>query len=140
MGMYDYVRCDYMLTPEFSGECQTKDINGDIGGTMSTYYIDPAGRLWYIDYYGTTEYVLDNTKPKPWPYVRLQTGKRGKVKFMSNFTNYLTIYPSSPKGSWKLWTEARLHIVQGKIQTFKIIKRENYVKGYDRFQSYIGGY
>ena len=79
MGMFDEVRCDYPIPDNDYELFQTKDIAGDIGGTGSLYYIDPAGLVWYVDYYGCCEWVQDSTQPKPWPYKRLQTGKHGRV-------------------------------------------------------------
>ena len=121
MGMFDYVRCDYPITSDFVDECQTKDIEGDIGGTMSTYYIDPAGNLWYVDYYGTTDYKYNRNSPSIFDmWERIPTGKHGKVKHLSRYTNYMIIYPSRHEGSWQTWPEARLHIVQGKVQSFTL--------------------
>ena len=38
MGMFDYVRSSMYLGREFTGECQTKDIDQYGGGTMSVSY------------------------------------------------------------------------------------------------------
>ena len=43
MGMFDYVRSSYPLGEHFSGNCQTKDIEDGIGGTMTQYWIAPDG-------------------------------------------------------------------------------------------------
>jgi len=130
MGMFDYVRCDYPLTPDFVGECQTKDICGDIGGTMSEYYIDPGGGFWYIDYYGTYDYVI---KEKSGGSIvdlfrreRIRTGKHGKVRPLFGYTNYLIIYPTQHEGSWQTCPEARLHIVEGRVLSFTIKSRGNH--------------
>ena len=49
MGMFDFVRSSYRLGPTFTDVvCQTKDIERTLGGTMSNYWIDPSGQLWYI--------------------------------------------------------------------------------------------
>ena len=118
MGMFDEVRCDYPIPDNDYELFQTKDIAGDIGGTGSLYYIDPAGLVWYIDYYGCCEWVQDSTQPKPWPYKRLQTGKHGRVKHLSTMTKYLTIYPTMFRGFWKDIPKYRLHIVNGKVQSY----------------------
>ena len=119
MGMFDTVRCDYPIAPEFEGECQTKEIDKWIGGTMTLYYIDPAGHLFEVDTRGTTEWVRDPTKEKPWPYRRLQTGRHGKVRPLTGFTDYVTIYPAQRDA----WLEARLHIINGKVQSFTLLNR-----------------
>ena len=119
MGMYDTVRCDYPIAPEFKGECQTKEIDRWIGGTMTLYYIDPAGHLYEVDTRGTTEWVRDPTKEKPWPYRRLQTGKHGRVRPLTGFTDYVTIYPAQRD----VWQEARLHIINGKVQSLTLLDR-----------------
>ena len=126
MGMFDYVRCDYPVTPEINQhECQTKDMD-EFGGTMSHYYIDPSGHVWLIDYRGTTEWVRDPTKPKPWPYVRLQPGKKGKVTPVY-ITDYVSIYPSNSGSS--IWGPiARLHIVNGRVQSFTLTRRDDNVR------------
>ena len=136
--MFDYVRCDYPITPEFVGECQTKDIDGDIGGTMSDYYIDPKGRLWYIDHYGTIDYVFDeNATTILGKWKRIPTGQHGKVRPMFGYTSYLIIYPAKHKGSWETWPEARLHIVEGQVLSFTLTQKGNrYDRRNDRFQPY----
>ena len=54
MGMFDYFRSSYDLTPQFTNTiCQTKDIEDGIGGTMTDYWLDPNGQLWYPTYHNT---------------------------------------------------------------------------------------
>ena len=136
--MFDYVRCDYPITPDFIGECQTKDIEGDIGGTMSTYYIDPVGHLWYVDYWGTTDYKLNKDAAGIFDmWERVPTGKHGKVRNLFGYTNYLIIYPAQHEGSWDSWPEARLHIVEGQVQSFTLNTKGNrHARWNDRFQPY----
>ena len=51
MGMFDYFRSSYDLGEQFTNVvCQTKDIEEGIGGTMTDYWLDPAGQLWYPSY------------------------------------------------------------------------------------------
>ena len=46
MGMFDYFRSSYDLGPHCTEvECQTKDMEDGLGGTMSQYWLDPAGYL-----------------------------------------------------------------------------------------------
>jgi len=128
MGMFDTVRCDYEIAPGITGvECQTKDIMSDLGGTLSEYYIDPAGKMWYIDYHGT--YELEPRDNTIFRMKRVSTGQHGKVKPMFGFTSYLTIYPV---GSSNHWLKARLHIVGGQVQSFTV----NTEKVNDGFRNY----
>ena len=118
MGMFDYVRCDYPITPDFVGECQTKEMSSWGGGGMDLYYIDPVGVVWRIDYFGTHDLV--STERIPWEWEA--TGEHGKVR-PHDVTDYVTIYPSRHEGSWETWPEARLHIVQGKVQSYTLISK-----------------
>ena len=130
----DEVRCDYPISPEVNDTvCQTKSIQGDIGGSGNLYYIDPAGYLYYIDYYGTTEWVRDPTKPRPQPYVRLQTGKHGKVQPMTRFTSILKLIPSQYQGSWEDYPEYWLSIVQGKVQSHTVKPLEAHEHRHHRY-------
>lgn len=57
MGMFDYLKRSYDLGPQFTNvECQTKDIEDGIGGTMTAYWLDPAGQLWRPNYIGTNTF------------------------------------------------------------------------------------
>ena len=117
MGMFDTVRCDYPIGPAFEGECQSKEFDKFVGGTMSFYYIDPHGYLFDVDTRGTWEWVRNPLGPRPWPYTKIQTGRKGRLRALTHYTDYVTIYPSHWDGSWTDWPEARLHIVNGKIQS-----------------------
>lgn len=46
MSYYDTVRSSYDLGPGFKKELHTKDLDND----CSTYWIDPNGCLYYLDY------------------------------------------------------------------------------------------
>jgi hypothetical protein len=54
--MYDIITSSYTLGSGFHRELQTKDLNC----LMSTYWIDPAGQLFEIDYSFTQDIELDN--------------------------------------------------------------------------------
>ena len=121
--MFDHVRCDYSLGDDTFRTCQTKSIEPDFGGTLDLYYIDPAGWLWEIDYSGTSDYRLASRKNNEYSipawFRRIPTGKHGKVK-VKNITNYVIIYPTDYEGPWEDWPEARLHIVNGKVQSYAL--------------------
>ena len=95
MGMFDYVKSSYPLGENFSGQCQTKDIESFLGGTMTQYWISPSGQLYMIDYSYTADFE-ENPNPDPkrpwinWHWV--PNGNRGKVSPMS-LTKSNTIYP-----------------------------------------------
>ena len=59
--MMDFFRSSYDLGEQFTDvELQTKDIEDyGIGGTMSQYWLDPHGYLYYIDYSHTADFVVE---------------------------------------------------------------------------------
>ena len=58
MGLFDYVRSSYNLGEQFTNvELYTKEIEDDIGGTMSHYWLDTKGYLYFIDYSHTADFV-----------------------------------------------------------------------------------
>ena len=127
MGMFDYVRSSYDLGPDFTNvECQTKDIEGDIGGTMSQYWIDPDGRLCLIDYSHTADFVEykegDEGYNEKCLWANFQwvpNGLHGKVKAWG-ITKYIEIYPSQWSGGWEGWPTCRLHFRNGMLQDYEI--------------------
>ena len=58
MGMFDWVKSSYLLPEPFMGTNQCKDIEDGYGGTMTHYWIDPEGYLWYGDYRKTSTFEL----------------------------------------------------------------------------------
>ena len=56
--MFDYLKSSYDIGPQFTNvELHTKDIEEyGIGGTMTHYYLDKSGILWYGDYKGTSTF------------------------------------------------------------------------------------
>lgn len=122
MGMFDTVRCDYPIAPEFyKVECQTKDIDKIYGGFMDYYYIDPSGRVWVTDYGGVSKYEVNPGGGLLGMFKRVPTGKHGKLKPV-DITTYISIYPVNYDGSYKDIPEARLHIVDGIVISTKILK------------------
>jgi hypothetical protein len=129
MGLYDCVRSSYNLGEHFTETiCQTKTIEDDYGGTMTDYWIDPAGRLWYPEYKDTHDFVyIDEGNPEYNPdkkfmnFKWVPTGKRGKV-IHHKITKYIEIYPHQWKGAWEDWPTIRLHFVDGILKDFKVLK------------------
>ncbi len=65
--MFDYIRSSYDLGPKFTNvEMQTKDIEEyGISGTMTHFWIDPAGYLWCPDYKGTNTFeIIEEDDPR----------------------------------------------------------------------------
>jgi len=126
MGMFDYFRSSYNLGDQFTNVvCQTKDIEDGIGGTMTDYWLDPAGQLWYPDYKGTTtfeEIPKDDPRYNPkilfFNYEWIPTGARGK--YVPYFiTKYIEIHPENWKGKWEDWPRLKLHFRYGKLQDYE---------------------
>ena len=119
MGMFDYVMCSSDIGELTNEECQTKEIDR-FGGTMSFYWIDPSGALWYVDYSGTTDFVLDDDETTPiWRRLKtISNGNKGKVT-RYQLTDYVEIYRSrsSPDGVLDL-SRCRLHFVDGILQSY----------------------
>lgn len=126
MGMFDYVRSSYDLGPQFTNiVCQTKDID-DMGGTMTDYWIDPSGRLWYSDYRDTHTFEIiekDDVRydsDRKWKNFHwMPTGKRGCLR-AHRITKYVKIYPERwSKGSWEDWPTCQLHFKDGILVEYK---------------------
>ena len=130
MGMFDYVRSSYPLGEEFSGVCQTKDIEEGIGGTMSQYWISPDGQLYLIDYSHTADFVELKEGDEGYQEGRLSmlnfkwisNGTHGRVR-PTNLTKYITVYPEQWDGEWEDWPECRIHFKHGKLQDFEILTK-----------------
>ena len=125
MGMFDYVRCSKDIGELTDVECQTKDIDPWMGGTMTFYWIDPAGAIWYADYTGTSDFVESNEPDlRPWERIKaVSNGNHGKF-LRHNITDYVTIYryDSSPDGLSES-VECRLHFIDGILQDYNYINK-----------------
>ena len=122
MGMFDYFKSSYDIGALTDIECQTKDMDF-YGGTMSFYWLDPAGLLWSSDYSGTHSVKFNEGKNLP-PWKSLQyipTGVRGRV-YRVYTTNYVRVYSSKthPDGLVDI-TECRIHLRDGILQDFTYI-------------------
>lgn len=126
--MFDYLRSSYDLGEKFTNvECQTKSIEEYHDGTMTYYWIDPSGYLWYGDYIGTSVYSeikkddpRYNHKVPFLNYEWIPTGHHGKYR-VHPITKYVTIYPSSWHILHKERPECRLHFKMGKLQDFEYL-------------------
>ena len=129
MGMFDYIRSSYPLGEHFSGNCQTKDIEDGIGGTMSQYWISPDGQLYLVDYSHTADFVElkegDEGYSDKMAFLNFRwvpNGTHGKVRPW-NITKYVLIYPENWEGNWEDWPVCRIHFVDGKIKNYQNLTR-----------------
>ena len=114
MGMFDEVRssCQGLV-----GTFQTKDLSS----ALWTYYLDPAGRLWSIDYTGTSTMHINEEA----------TSFLGRIKFVGN-GNHGKVEPfyitgelnmcrtqTAPDGLQELY-QYTLQFVDGVLQSFRI--------------------
>ena len=126
MGMYDYFRSSYDLGPHCTEiECQTKDIDDFGGGTMSQYWLDPAGYLYFIDYTGTQDYYFREDRDVLYhlPLMEIKpNGNKGKVT-PCLITKYIEIYPSKLDISFTEIPTLRLNIKYGRLMEYDDITR-----------------
>lgn len=123
MGMFDYLRSSYDLGETFTNVvCQTKDIEEGIGGTMTDYWLDPAGRLWCPQYHGTHTFEEipedDERYSEKLRFLNFEwipTGKHGVYK-PHEITKYIEIHLANWKGDWESWPRLRLHFRYGILQ------------------------
>ena len=131
MGMFDYFRSSYDLGEQFTNVvCQTKDIEDGIGGTMTDYWLDPAGQLWYPNYSGTSTFeIIEEDDPRYDPNKKflnfewVPTGQRGKYQPYS-ITKYIEVHPSNWKGAWEYCPQLRLHFKNGVLQDYEDVTRK----------------
>jgi hypothetical protein len=127
MGMFDYVRSSYDLGEQFTEvELQTKDIEDyGIGGTMSDYWLDPHGYLYFIDYSQTSDFVElkegddgYNDEKLFLNFRWIPNGKKGKVRPWM-ITKYIEVYPAKWDGEWEDWPRCRIHFKYGRLMDFE---------------------
>ena len=130
MGMFDWVRSSYNLGPDFTNvELQTKDIEEGYSGTMTHFWIDPAGYLWCPDYIGTNTFeIIEKDDPRYNPkhlflnYEWIPTGQRGKYR-VHPLTKYVEVYPSTWEGHYDDWPRCRIHFKYGKVVEYETFTR-----------------
>ena len=121
MSMFDSIRCSMDIGELTDSDCQTKDIDPYIGGTMSFYWVDPSGLMWTVDFSGTADFVFTDSLKLRERVGYIFNGNRGRVHRVY-LTDYITIYNSktSPDGLVE-FVECRLHFIEGKLQSYTYI-------------------
>jgi len=130
MGMFDYFRSSFDLGEDFTNvECHTKDIEDDIGGTMTDYWLDPAGYLYVIDYSHTQDLKIYNpgdpeyNEDRKWlNFEWVPNGNHGKIKLFP-LTKYIEVYPSRWDGDWNDWPRCKIHFKYGRLMDFDTYPR-----------------
>jgi hypothetical protein len=128
--MFDFFRSAYDLGEQFTNTvCQTKDIEDGIGGTMTDYWLDPAGRLWCPQYRDTHTFEEipenDDRYNERFGFLNFEwipTGKHGKYQ-PHEITKYIDIHVANWRGKWEDWPTLRLHFRHGVLQDFMQVKR-----------------
>jgi len=129
LGMFDFIRSSYYFDEHFSGNCQTKDIEDDISGTLSQYWISPDGQLYIVDYARTADFVElkegddgYNDKLAFLNFRWIPNGTHGKVRpyFISK---YVTIHPENWEGEWEDCPDCRIHFKNGIVQNYEILTK-----------------
>ena len=123
MGMFDEIRSSYDIGVLTNECCQTKDIEQSIDGTMSFYWVDPAGVLWRVDYSGTADFMEnDDEDAPPWMQFKIiPSGRRGRV-VQCTLSRSIVVYLShtSPDGLLE-WTNCELQFTDGVLQNYRYI-------------------
>jgi hypothetical protein len=128
--MFDYLRSSYNFGEQFTAETvfQTKDIEyGGLGGTMTDYWLDPAGKLWCPLYHGTHTFEEIKEDDERYDEKRgflnfewIPTGVHGKF-VPHEITKYIEIYPQDWDGEWEDWPRLKLHFKRGILQDYEDI-------------------
>ena len=126
--MMDYLRSSYDLGTQFTDvELQTKDIEKGFGGSMSHYWLCPAGYLYTIDYSHTADFVElqegddgYNEKLKFLNFTWKPNGVRGAVRPVM-LSEYVRVYPSTWEGRYEDWPTLQLHLHYGRLMGYENI-------------------
>jgi hypothetical protein len=133
MGMFDWVRCGCVHTRDPRVNTLTSYQTKDLDCCLDDYWVDPAGRMWRIDYSGTHDYVEESPADleraraeKAWlpPFRPVPNGNRGRV-VPHRLTRSITIYPSRwdrPKPDHSDWPEYELTFRDGELILFQCLK------------------
>jgi hypothetical protein len=108
MGMFDTIRSSYDLGPSFwNKDLQTKDLEQ----MMSRFWIDPAGRLFEIDYSGTQDFELDGAVG--WDVT--PNGNHGRVTPYL-LTRTIEVYPAKWDAHYAAYPRQNITFIDGVLR------------------------
>lgn len=117
MGMFDTIRCNYDLGTSFwNRTLQTKDLEC----LMIEYWLDPAGRLFEIDYSGTQDFVdlSDDEMDAPWNKFKwVPNGSHGIITPVY-ITKSIRVYPAVWDCKYAPYPSCMVHLKDGIITEF----------------------
>jgi len=131
MGLFDYFRSSYDLGKDFTNvECQSKELEqSGFGGSMSHYWLSPAGHLYVMSYRNTHTFetiekddIEYKESMKFLNYRWVPTGNHGRVQ-PYRITAYVEVYPSQWEGEWQDWPRLKLHFKDGKLMEYHRCQR-----------------
>ena len=113
MGMFDTIRSSYDLGPGFyNRQLQTKDLDC----CMCNFWLDPAGRLFEIDYSGTVDYTMHHDDA--FGVELTPNGNHGRVS-PAWITKYIEVYPAKWDCKYAPFPRQKLHIVNGQLISYE---------------------
>ena len=112
MGMFDRIHCTCDLGPGFwNRTLQTKDIEC----MLADFWLDPAGRLFIIDYTGTQDFVDTSEVPGNWDGFRVvKNGNHGKIS-PYDFTGNIEVYPEKWDCQYAAFPRQTITFVKGQL-------------------------
>lgn len=115
MGMFDTIISSYDFGPSFD-VCQTKSLHN----VMSTYWIDPAGKMFEIDYSGTQDFVYENDNDTAlWKGIKwVSNGTHGKVRPYP-FYGMIEIYPDKWDAHSSPFPRLTLYMEHGTLTEYR---------------------
>jgi hypothetical protein len=118
MGMFDTIKSSYDLGPGYTKELQTKDLSC----SMSHYWIDPLGRLYEIDYGGTSDFVTIDPSDVEYSQIHkwlnfkwVPNGQRGKVRPVYHY-GVVEVYPSNWDCKYSPYPSCKIFFRYGVIE------------------------
>ena len=104
-GMYDTILCHYDIGAGFWKKAlQTKDLDG----WMNTFFLDPIGQLFEVDYSDTQDF--STTDPKGY----IPNGLRGRVR-PYYATKEIEVYPSKWDAHYAPFPRMNITFLHGKL-------------------------
>jgi len=127
MGMFDTIRSSYDLGPGFNKELQTKDLDC----LCEEYWIDPAGRLYKVDYSGTQDWEKTPDEQRKGPfdvYRAVSNGRKGKVT-PCIITETIEVYPSKWNAHYAPYPRKNLIFIDGQLSDYSEVEiwKERYL-------------